>query len=623
MKKIPYLVTCVIFLFLTGTSTSFAQRGPTENMAVDELVVTATGMPQPLGEIGSSVSLITAEDIKRHQDRFVDTALTRLSGLAFDQEGGAGGVGYLRVRGFDRQYTTILVDGINIGDPADPQGSAELANLLTPDIERIEVLRGSQSVLYGSNAVAGTVNIITKDGQGPLSGRVDLEAGSYKTRQAVASIGGGDSKRSGRLTIGSLDRMPDSEFRNFPEREDYENRFLSGRFNLALSDMVDLTFSGRAQEANADHDGFDPITYLPRDGWFGTDTQEASGHVALQMRLLDDRASLSFTAGRIQRRRDSFAEVGPYYWFDGQRDTYAVRGQIQISPILAILGGYEGEEESLSQVGFAEKQVDRAAGYVMAQVDLPADTYLSLGLRRDDHDLFGTHDTWRLAVAAHPIESLTLRAAHGTGFRAPSLYELYGEDPFCLNGLCGNTALQPEESKSTDLGLEIQSGASVINVTVFRITIENRIVYDGPPPFYLGNYKNMLGKSDSEGVEIGVATTIGDLQLSGNLTYLDPREAGGGLRNKQPRQLLNLNADYAFADGRGAVGASWRQVGHRYIYNQRQEDYGLAAIRLRWRLTEALEASGRIENLFDDRYETTAGKSTPGRGLYVGISRTF
>ncbi len=623
MTKTPYVVTCVISLFLSGTMTSLAQRGPTGDAAVDELVVTATGMPQPLGEIGSSVSLITADDIKRHQDRLVDAALTRLSGLAFDQDGGTGGVGYLRIRGFDRQYTTILIDGINVGDPADPQGSAELANLLTADIERIEVLRGSQSVLYGSNAVAGTVNIITKDGQGPLGGRVDLEAGSYKTRQAVSSIGGGDRKRSGRLTIGSLDSAPDSEFRNFPEREDYENRFLSGRLDIALSDTVDLTFTGRAQEASADHDGFDPITYLPRDGWFGTDTQEASGLVALQTRLLEDRARLSFTAGRSLRRRDSFAEVGPYYWYDGQRDTYAVRGQIEISPILAVFAGYDGEEESFSQVGFAEKQVDRTAGYVMAQVDLPAETHLSLGLRRDDHDLFGSHDTWRLAIATHPIAGLTLRAAHGTGYRAPSLYELYGEDPFCLNGLCGNAALQPEESKSTDLGFEMQSGASVFSVTLFRITLENRIVYDGPPPSYLGNYKNMPGKSDSEGVEIGAMTTIGPLQLSGNLTYLDPREADGSLRNKQPRQLLNFNADYAFADGRGAVGASWRQVGHRYISNQRQEDYGLATIRLRWRFNEALEASGRIENLFDDRYETTEGKSTPGRGLYVGISRTF
>jgi vitamin B12 transporter len=623
MTKIFHVMFGVIFISLNGGATSLAQSTQTGSSEVDELVVTATGMPQPLGEVGSSVSLITAEEIKRNQDRFVDTALSRLSGITFDQEGGAGGVGYLRIRGFDRQYATILLDGINIGDPADPQGAAELAHLLTADIERIEVLRGSQSVLYGSNAVAGTVNIITKNGQGPIGGRVDMEAGSYKTRQAVASIRGGDAKRSGRLTIGSLDREPDSEFRAFPEREDYENRFLLGRLDLALSDDVDLTVTGRAVDASADHDGFDPMTYLPRDGWFGTDTQEASGHVTLNKRFLDDRAALSFNAGRSEKRRDSFAEVGPYYWYDGQRDTYALRGHLQISPIVAIFAGYDAEEESFSQIGFAEKQVDHAAGYVMGQLDLPAETFLSLGLRRDDHDLFGTHDTWRLAVATHPVSGLTLRAAHGTGFRAPSLYELYGEDPFCLNGLCGNAALQPEESKSTDLGFELQSGASSVQVTLFRIAIENRIVYDGPPPSYLGNYKNMPGTSESDGIEIGASTTIGALQLSGNMTYLDPREADGAVRNKQARQLLNLNADYDFADGRGSLGATWRQVGHRYIYNLRQEDYGLAAVRATWRLTDALEISGRVENLFDDVYETSAGKSTAGRGLYVGVSRRF
>lgn len=623
MTKSIKFISAFYFFILASFLITPAQSFANDNDPVPEIIVTAIGVPRPAGEIGSSVSLVTAEDIKRNQDQFVDAALTRLSGVTFDQEGGSGGVGYLRIRGFDRQYSTVLVDGINVGDPADPQGATEMAHLLTADIERIEVLRGSQSVLYGSNAVAGTVNIITQKGQGPLGGRIDIETGSYRTRQAVVSVSGGDAARSGRLTFGSLDREPDSEFRNFPEREDYENLFLSGRFDFALGDTADLIVSGRATNASADHDGFDPVTYAPRDGWFGTDTKEASGHVTLNSRFLQDRANLMFSAGRSQRQRDSYAEVGPYYWYDGQRDTYALRGQFEVSPNLTGIIGYDAEEESFSQYGFSEKQVDHAASYIMGQIDLPAEIYLSLGLRRDDHDLFGTHDTWRAAVAAHPTAGLILRAAHGTGFRAPSLYELFGEDPYCLNGLCGNAELQPEESESTDLGFEVQSDTATLSVTVFRIAIENRIVYDGPPPSYLGNYKNVSGKSESDGIEIGAETRLGALQLSANLTYLDPREANGGMRNKQPRQLINLNADYAFMDGRGSLGVSWRQVGHRYIYNARQEDYGLAELRLRYALSDAVEVSGRVENMFDEAYETTAGKSTPGRGVYVGLSRRF
>lgn len=602
-----------LFLIFALIQTAVAQ-------SVDEVVVTATGLPRPLGEVGSSISVVTAQDIAVKQDDFAHQALARLAGFSFDQDGD---VGFLRIRGFDRQYATILVDGVNIGDAADPQGAAELAHLFTEDIARIEVLRGSQSVLYGSNAIAGTVNIMTQRAQEGLEGQWKLESGSERSRRSSFSLSGGAGPVSGRVSLGALDKEPKSEFKFGSENEDHEALTLSGRLDIAASDTVSVAMVGRYLKAATDHDGYDPDTYAPVDGWFGTDTQAASGHVAVTSLLGDGRLELTIRAGLSQRRRDSYEQIGPHYWYDGERSTVSVTGKAMVTSELGLFFGHERQREEFAQAGLAQKELDHEASFIMGQVDITPNAHASLGLRRDDHEKFGSHDSWRFALAYHFQPNIILRAARGTGFRAPSLYELFGEDPFCLGGLCGNQALEPEKSVSSDVGLEWSTPHAKLGLNLYRIAINNRIEYVGPPPSFLGNYQNVMGKSMSEGLEVSGALNWWGWRLAANISYTDPRNADGTIRNKQPRQLLNFEADHDFADGKGSFGMSWRHVGHRYIYGTRQEDYGLAQLRLKWRFRENITALLRAENILDDDYEVATGKSTPGRSIFLGLTGVF
>ena len=598
----------------------------------DEIVVSAVGFETPKSQIGSALSVINKETIERSQADFVSDVLVNLSGVTFDQEGGMGGVGHLRLRGLDRQYIAVLVDGVAMGDPSDPQGSAELANLQTSGIDRIEVLRGSQSILYGSNSVAGAIQVFTRKGVGPLAGQVLLETGSRSTRRLGATSQFGAQNFSMRVSLDQITSKPESEFdkhgSQYNEDEDYEHFAVSGRFDFVLGEDTDLTVTSRGGQASTEYDGYDPISYAPIDGWFGVDTDLWAVNARLTHQAMGDKVKIDVEGGRFERRRDSFQEIGPDYWNDGGRDTIGARATLQASSDITLLLGFEQKDERFAQAGLSEKKSDTRSYYGVGQATITPKLHVSLAWRSDTHSLFGNHNSWRNAIAYQAYDWLKLYASQGTGFRAPSLYELYGEDPlYCVNGVCGNLSLLPETSRSSDVGAEMSllSGRMRLELTAFRIDLNDRILFDDiGPPTYLGNYQNDPGRARSEGLEVNVDFSVTDsLNISANMTFTDPQKADGSIANKQPRQILNVSADYEFGEGRGLLSASWRHVGHRYVSSVRQEDYGLLSLRSQWQLQEGVRFYAGIENALDDHYQTSTGKSTPGRHFKIGLRVGF
>ncbi len=633
------VLACLIVPHLIGPhligAPAMAQTdGPVNGMVnepvderVDEVVVSATGMAIPREQTGSSVSVFDEADIERLQASNISDLLAHMPGLSVDREGIDGGIGYIRMRGLDRQYVSVVLDGISLGDPADAYGSAELSNFLSAGIGRIEVLRGSHSVLYGSNAIAGVISLSTPRFEGPLTSKLSLEAGSRDLWRTNILLGGGDKLR-GFVQISDERRRPRSDFSDtiagFSESEDYENQSLLSRFEVDLAEAHQLVLLTRLARTSAERDGYD-ANFNAVDGWFGEDTHEWMSQLAYHY-APSASDQVSATVSYFSRDRDSFEDPiysGSHYWNDGARLRTALSGQFSIGEAVSLNLGVAHANERFAQNNLTRKIAELRSVYLMAHYQLTPLLATSFGARLDHHDRFGDHDSYRWAMAYQAFDGIKLRASYGTGYRAPSLYELYGEDPYCTNNLCGNRDLTPEVSTSYDVGLEIASADLLWDLTAFRVRTEDKIIFS----FANGHYENDYGRSDSEGVEAGVHWLMSDqFTTSFNATYLDPRNSDGTIANKQPRQILSLDTQYAWANGQGQIGIFLRDVSHRYIYAVRQEDYLLVGLRGQWALNEGLDLTAQVENAFNEEYTVSYGyppRTTPRRAVTLGIRARF
>lgn len=605
---------------------------PAVAQETDEIIVSATGIPTPAAQIGASVDVITAADLEAQQITYLQDAISGLKGVTFAQEGTTGGVGYLRMRGLDRQNVVVFIDGVNMADAADIQGGPEIGNLLVGDIERVEVMRGANSVLYGSNAVAGVIDIRTKSAGGAPTMRASVLTGSNELKQMqISASGEGAQGRLGyHLSVQSIDVSPPSELdeenTQFSEDEDYENVTASGSLNFRVIEGTSISLKLRSAVSSADIDGYHPVTFANVDGHFGTDTEQNLIRLSGESQLSDAltvRASHSF----LGNYRDTFAEMGDTYWYDGERETSQVNVEYNLSETGYIHLGVEQKDESLSQIGLdddVDAGTQSAFGVWHGQL---AGAFTSLGVRHDAFDSFGSHVSWRAGLSMPLVDHVTMRVNAGVGYRAPSLYELYGRDAYCVDGLCGNTALDPEESDSVDIGFAIEPKTLPIafDVTYFDIETDNRIFYKSVgPPTYLGNYQNDTGQSTSTGTEMSVSGDLGkNFGFQINYTRVNPRTAAGVIQNNQPRRLWAFSGDYHSDDGKSSLSVTARQVNDRYRSAIRQEDYFLMGFAYTRALSESLTLTLSGDNIWDEHYQTTPLKSTPRRRFTFGLTADF
>ncbi|MCH1602367.1 MAG: TonB-dependent receptor [Luminiphilus sp.] len=599
---------------------------------VDEIIVSATGIPTPISQIGSSVDVITAKDLEQQQITYLQDALKGLKGVTFDQEGGTGGIGYLRMRGLDRQNVVVFVDGVNIADAADAQGGAEIGNFLLDDIERIEIMRGANSVLYGSNAVAGVIDIRTKSAGGTNAGKVSVRAGSNKLKQMTLGTSGEimAGRLGYRLSLQSIDVSSPSEFdeedSDFSEGEEYQNITASGAFALHLNDRMTARLSLRSIDSSADTDGYDPTTFAQVDGYFGNNTQQNLIRLSIEG---EESEALTWTASHsfLGNYRDTFAEVGSSLWYDGERETTEIRASYRFSEDGYLNIGAEHKSEELFQNGLPRPETAETDAVFAVWHDQIGSFFTTLGVRQDDHSNFGSHESWRAGTFVQIDDLVGMRLNAGIGYRSPSLYELFGRDATCVDGLCGNQNLQPEETETAEIGFIFSRDPSIwdFDISYFSLNTENRIVYDNVgPPSYAGNYQNDVGESTSTGVEASIFAAISsNLTVQLNHSRLNPRKADGTIQNSQQRRLWSARADYNSPDGAHEFSLNARKVSDRYRSGERQEDYFTVGFSYGIRLYETLRLFVGGDNIFDEHYQTAPGKSTPRRTFNVGVSSSF
>jgi len=602
----------------------------------EDVVVSATRIPTPVSQVASSVTVITAADIEARQQRSLPDVLRDVPGVDIVQSGGAGGQTSLFVRGTNSNHVKLLLDGIDLADPSTPSGAADISKLLAGDIAEVEVLRGPQGALYGSDAIGGVVNIITQNGDGPMKLSADAEGGSFDTFNQRGSVSGSEGDfhyaasvqhfHSGATPVTPLNLLQPGEKRH---DDFYDNVTASLKLGYDVAENFDLGLVGRYTNSlgKITGDAFDFTTFAS----FPSPTQtrietlqyqtRGTAHLVLWDGRLDQTLGLAYghtiSATQDPDNGDS-RQIGDRVKLDWQGNVRVMDGQ-------TVVLGAETARDALHpglSFGFPSplsRGITTNAGFAELQSDFGSGLYNSVSVRYDDNSRFGDRTTWHVAPA-WVIESTgtKLKATAGSGFKAPALQQLYGT-------FGGNANLKPETSFGYDVGIEqsILGGAVTGGVTWFQNNIRNLIVSGPAPAFQLTN----VGRARTDGVESFVAwKALDTLTLRADYTYTDALDAGTRLALlRRPRHKVSVDADWQATDDL-SLDAGLLYVGPQTDGNRdfsiprlKMPDYVTINLAASYRLTEQWSLFGRIENLTDTNYQSPDGFLRPRIGAYGGI----
>jgi vitamin B12 transporter len=601
--------------------------------AQDEVVVSATRLPTPASEVGSSVTVITAADIALKQQTTLPDTLRDVPGLNLVQNGGPGGVTSLFIRGADSNQTKVLVDGIDVSDPSTPGGSFEFADFLTGDVQQLEVLRGPQSGLYGSDAIGGVVDVVTRSGSGPARVQAVLQGGSFGTFDQSAGLSGGGGRTSYAFDlqhlkatdtpVTPLELLPPDQARN---NDAYDNLTLSTKIGLSPVQGLDLGLVARYVRSDlrftGDFDfgpGPDPVQSQTVSDQLFT---RATARLSLLGGRLDQTLGVGFTdyqgVERIPNNPDA-PENGDRIKADWQADFRLMGGE-------TLTAGAEGERDAIRNSPVSAS-VTNAAGYLQLQSSLGGRLFGTESVRYDSNGQFGGKTTYRIAPALLIPETGTrLKASVGTGFKAPSLNELYVSYP--AFGFFGNPALRPETSFGYDVGFEqaLARGRVSFGATWFHNDIKNLITANAT---FTTNVN--VGRATTSGVESFVVwRPTGALSLRGDYTYT---RAWDDILNQEllrrPQNKATLAAEWR-ATSKATLTGTLLYVGpwidgNRDFTIPRLTAPGYVTVNVtgEYKADAHWTLFGRLTNLLDRRYQEPIGFLAPGFGAFGGVKAVF
>ena len=634
-----------------SAQTAAAPAGPAEaegevaaNAGAEAEVDQVSGIST--AKLGTAVTVVTGEDLRRQQIRHAADALRSLPGVTVNRTGSPAGLTNVRIRGGEANHTLVLIDGIEANAGSD--GSFDFSDLLAEDIERIEIIRGPQSALYGSNAIGGVVNIVTRSGKGPLAVMARTEAGSFGTRGGAARVSGGSDRVWGAVTVQHVDSDGYNLAPEGPlgEKDGYRLTSLSAKAGAMLAENVQLNLNIRHSDKQLDRDDENPM--ITRDGWLilSDSFSRSSSRVLLmgadlRWDMLGGDLTHIIKATRNLTNRDDVAVFGsdefPAYNTD---DAYELSYQATyrfLTPVIGakhtITGSLEHEHELFennSTAGTASASRKRAGIAAEWRGDFFDRVYLSAGVRHDSNNSFEDFTTWRTGISV-PIPELAIRphASAGTGVKMPTLFEQFGRTPF----FDPDPNLRPEKSKGWDAGVEfsVWQNRALLDVTYFESDLVDRIdtIFGA-----VSTVRNIPGKSQRDGIEFSGKVQLSEsLQLGLSYTYLDAVDSDGQKEVRRPRHAARGDLTYAFHDGRGQLRISAAYQGEaddgvlapdfETTGRATLDDYWLISAAASYKLNPGLEIYGRVENLFDEDYEEIFGYETAGIAAYAGLRWTF
>ncbi|MDA7949600.1 MAG: TonB-dependent receptor [Hyphomicrobiaceae bacterium] len=638
----------------------FAGAQDTTPFQLGTIIVGGGLTPIEAERYGRSVTVVEAEDLERLQTRQAADALRALPGVEVNRTGGVGALTQVRIRGSEGNHTLVLVDGVKVGNPT--SGEFDFANMLADDIDRIEVLRGPQSSIFGSNAIGGVINIITKNAEEPgfhVSG--DGEVGSEDSKGGRLSLRYANDYA--RLTLSGAQRNTDGyNVSGGPNSGADGNEIgtVNARAEFDLSSNITIGTTFRHTHRVTEFDQFNFAAPTVADLVTDADLQaDVTNNFASAY------ATVDAWGGRFRSKFFlGLADIDSVNTNTNVKtfDTTSTRQQLSYRGTLALDGAdvdnarhvvsalveseYETFENNDANIVFSptqlEKQSRQLYGYVLeyrGSFFNEALTVQATG-RHDKNDDFEDTNTWSAGLSyLFPNETSRLHASAGTAVQNPTFFEQFGFDPGTFRG---NPNLTPEESIGFDVGLEqrFMNDKAVIDVTYFQSELTNEIstVFD-PSTGDLTPF-NEDGESDRRGLEVSAEVHLNNaLTLGVDYTYLHAKDPDGQTEVRRPKHEVGLRAFYRLPNNKTLLGANTRVIADNFDLDftaasvgpfgalparrVKLTDYAVVDLTAQHELVDGVALTGRIENLFDTAYSEVLGYAGRGRVFFAGLKGKF
>ena len=606
-------------LALSLPSLAFARGEDAKDL--DNVVVTATRTAITADDALAAVDVIDRKDIERSAARSLPELLRGRAGISIVNQGGLGKLSTLFLRGTESDHTLFLVDGVRVGSAT--SGLTSLQDLPLEQIERIEIVRGPRSSLYGADAIGGVIQVFTRRGNGNtgVHGRARIGAGSHGLREGSAGVdlrgarGGVNVDLAHQQTdginacrgIGAPLYAGCGMSNPDPDRDGYRNSSASLRADFAPNEA--WQFDAQALRARG-HNFFDadPAWMLPDNSRV---LQQVVGGSARYRP--SEAVTLRLSAGRNVDASDNYLGAAYLDRFETHRDSAGLQGDFVVAEGHTLTAGFDWLRDSGGVQGqFADKTRGNRAAFAQYQGKFDAHD-VQLSLRRDDNDQFGGKTTGGIAWGYGFADGWRVTASHATAFKAPSFNELYY--PYY-----GNPALRPEASRSSELSLGKRSGAWEWQVNAYRNDIDNLIVYD-TAIFAANNIET----ARIRGIELVASAQLGEWNVRGQMGTLDARNLSVGPNHgkrlpRRPQRSARIDLDrdvgaFGFGVSGIAEGARWDDVGNKL----RVGGYATVDARASWRFAQDWTLQATLANAFDKGYETSAYYNQPGREFGLSL----
>lgn len=615
------------YLFLAGSSLLAAQPAlAAEDSAEPIIVVTATGLPRAIEDTGQPVSVIDRAEIDAVQGADVTRMLQRLPGVTFSRNGGFGALTTVGVRGAAADQLLVLIDGARVGDVASTGGEFDFSQLAAGTIDRLELLRGPNSVVWGSSAIGGVMAITTRIEDGAAA---SLEYGGDDQVTATAALGHAGERLEAGISGSYVDNEGFSAASAGTEDDGFTQYNVNARARYALTDVLSLTADARYSEGKLEQDGSDfAPPYGPVDSDGRQEMRGWSGRTGLA--YTGDALSLTAAFSIADTERDL---IDPYFPFssDGRSERVELLGRWTVAGPFAVDFGADHEWISFSAVD--PFNTDRGKDEISSAHSLfgfyGETLSLAAGLRYDDHSGYGDAWTFGANGAWSFSPGWRLRAAYGEGFKAPSLYQRLSQ--------YGNPGLEPEESRTYDIGIDFGSREEPLFVSLSAFRRDARKLIDffscfgsaeplcatRPFGFYFNEDKARAQGTELEvraalapGLRAGFAWAWIDTEIRTPGDFYEGNEFG-----RRPNHTVTLSLDWETNFGL-SLGADVRYAGEAWDNRAnaaRLDSFAVGDIRASYALNDTLELFGRVENVWDEDYEIASGYNTQGRTAYFGV----
>ncbi|GAB3360319.1 MULTISPECIES: TonB-dependent receptor domain-containing protein [Giesbergeria] len=587
--------------------------------SLSDVVVTATRTPQPLADLVADVSIVDRETLESSGASVLADVLARLPGLEISRNGGPGNASSVFVRGAESRFTAVYIDGVRVDSQS--TGGAQWEQIPLAQMERIEVLRGPAAAVYGSDAIAGVIQLFTRKGEGPAQPMVGVGLGSQGTRKIEAGISGSTGTDGALDYALGLHRTTSDGFdtktsgSHHPDRDGYRSTSANARLGLRINTQHRLDATLLAQRLHSDYDAFSYTPAAPADdrnlhrlrtaglSW------QAQWSEAYRTRL-----SVTEAASRYETTPSPYlteTTLRGYLWqHDYQWGAHRFNAALErredqlYNPALDAWGVTLDRQRS--QDGVALGYGYNAGGHTV-----------QLNARHDNDSEFGGQNTGSLAYGYALTPQWRATASVGTAFRAPTLYQRFSE--------YGVATLQPEKSRNAEIGLRWAEKSSTFSVTAYRNRVRNLISFVGTGACAsdFGCYAN-TARAQYEGVTVAGSYRLAGVQWRGSVDWQNPRDLDTGKQlARRAKRHATLGADTLWAGWN--LGAEMQASGQRFdtIANTtRLGGYTLWNLYASTRMARNFTLLARIDNLADKDYQLARSYATPGRSLYVGLKWT-